>query len=289
MSGNACLDGIRFPDGYDTGTARIISDGAPLRLRNARVARSLDLAGKRVLDVGCGLGLYSLYMADSAAEVVGVDHQATRIATAEDTRRKLGYSNVRFVVDDIRDPGFFDRVGKFDLVVAWGFLHRIPDIFSPLYNLSAITDAFSLEWSTPVFFGMSRAVAAYHRPEVNRLDPTNLAPLGTLSPEDLSRKKIGGFSGYWFPTPVAVATLLRKCGYGSSRVLGYGENLMPEKRLLLRHLARSVRQRRTVTYERVHMIVERSAGSIAFNSEDMHEFSLPEWDAAGRAYLQRRG
>ena len=115
------IPGLRFPNGEDSGNSR---GKEPVRLRNVRVARSIDLSGMRVLDLGCGPGLYTLYMADSADEVVGIDHQQWRIAKAEATRRKLGYRNVSFEVADIREPDFFDRVGRFDLVVAWGFLHR---------------------------------------------------------------------------------------------------------------------------------------------------------------------
>jgi len=253
-------------------------------LRNGRIARSFDLSGKRVLDVGCGIGLYSLYMADSAKEVVGIDHQTSRIAVAEKTRQMLGVQNVTFRVADIRDLEFLKEIGNFDLIVAWGFLHRIPDIFTPLYNLSTMTDAFSLEWMTPVFPFMRRASVAYHRNDVGILDPTNLVPPGHFTAEELSSRKLGGKSGYWCPTPFAVESILRKCGFGGSRILGYGEKLLAERIYVMKHLAQTAIRRSDATYARVHMLVERSPGSINFKFKDFNEAEFPTWDVAGRAY-----
>lgn len=277
------IQGIRFPNGEGTET-RGGPGKAPLRLRNGRIARSFDLSGKRVLDVGCGIGLYSLYMAESAKEVIGIDHQASRIAVGEETRRRLGFENVQFRVADIRDLKLLEELGTFDLIIAWGFLHRIPDIFTPLYNLSAMTNAFSLEWMTPVFPFMRRASAAYHRNDVDVLDQTNLVPPGHFTADELSSRKLGGRSGYWCPTPYAVESILRKCGFGSARVLGYGEKLWPERVYIVRHVVQRIARRSPDTYARVHMLVERVAGSVTFKTSNFADARFPAWDIAGRTY-----
>lgn len=282
-----CLEGLRFPDGEATGTTRGREGRPPVRLRNARVARSLDLAGMRVLDVGCAEGLYSLYMADSAKEVVGIDQVPGRIAVAERTRQRLGYSNVRFAVADIRDPCLLEELGSFDLVVAWGFLHRIPDLFSALYGLARITDAFSLEWMTPVFPSMRRASLAWHRTETDALDTTNLLPAGSLSAEEMTGRKPGGTSVFWCPTPFAVQSILRKYGFREARVLGYNEGLWAERYLILWHLARKLYRPSSVSYARVQMIAERSPGSLRFTRENLRDAPLPEWDVAANEYAHR--
>lgn len=284
-----CLAGLTLPNGEKTGTTRAERASPPVRLRNARVARSLDLSGMRVLDVGCSHGLYSLYMADSAKEVVGIDRARDRIAVAERTRQMLGYSNVQFKLADIRDPGLFNELGTFDLVVAWGFLHRIPDVFSALYNLAHIAGAFSFEWMTPVFPFMSRASVAYHRTETDVLTTANLIPAGTHSPEQIvGAQSQGGKSLFWCPTPYAVKTIVRECGFEHTKVLGYNEGLWPERNLILWHLARKLLRPSTVTYARVHMTAERSPGSIRYKHADLRDAQLPEWDAAGLDYAQRR-
>ena len=274
MEVGECMDEPVLSDEQQRGIPRVIRGAPPVRLRNARVARSLDLSGMRVLDVGCAHGRYSLYLADSAKEVVGIDRAQDRIAVAEQTRQALGYSNVQFRLADIRDPGLFDELGTFDLVVAWGFLHRIPDVFSVVHRLAEVAGAFSFEWMTPVFPFMGRASVAVHR--------------GAMRPGHAAGQPAGK-SLFWCPTPYAVSTIVRECGFAHTKVLGYNEALWPEWNLVLWHLARKIVRPSTATYARVHMIAERSPGSIRFRSGALRDASLPDWDRAGRDYLRRRG
>lgn len=272
-SGN-CLDSPIVPEYGKSGTPRCIRTAPPVRLRNACVARSLDVSGMRVLDVGCAHGRYSLYLADSAREVVGIDRSRDRIAVAEQTRQALGYSNVKFRLADISEPGLFEELGAFDLVIAWGFLHRIPDVFSLVHKLAEVADAFSFEWMTPVFPFMGRASVAYHRGEVRS---------GHAAGQPQSRKSL-----YWCPTPFAVETIVRECGFEHTKVLGYNEGLWPEGALVLWHLARKLVRPSTAMFARVHMTAERSPGSIRFKHADLRQGRLPEWDTVGRDYLERR-
>ena len=269
-----CLEGQVLPDEQQRETPRSIRGAPPVRLRNACVARSLDLSGMRVLDVGCAHGRYSLYLADSAKEVVGIDRAPDRIAVAEQTRQALGYSNVQFRLADIYDPGLFDEIGTFDLVVAWGFLHRIPDVFSVVHRLAEVASAFSFEWMTPVFPFMGRSSVAFHRKR-------------TL-PEHAAGPRGAGKSLFWCPTPYAVTTIVRECGFEHTKVLGYNDALWPEWNLVLWHLARKLVRPSTATYARVHMIAERTLGSIQFKHRDLREARLPAWDTVGRDYLRRR-
>lgn len=57
-----------------------------------------------VVDLGCGIGLFSLYMAlcRPSARVVGLDISERRIAIARRSAEKLGLSNVEFRVQDLR-------------------------------------------------------------------------------------------------------------------------------------------------------------------------------------------
>ena len=69
-----------------------------------------DLAGARVLDVGCGTGASTLQLRDrGAAEVLGVDLSRPMIDSARRSERR----GVRFEADDVLD---LDRPGGFDVV-----------------------------------------------------------------------------------------------------------------------------------------------------------------------------
>jgi SAM-dependent methyltransferase len=125
------IGGLQLPSGLITPAKR---SSRTLRRRNALVANSFVLRGKRVLDVGCAEGLQSLYLSASADEVWGVDHRASEIDIARATAKALGAQNVRFECGDVRDPELFKKIGVFDLVIAWGFLHRISDVFALFYS-----------------------------------------------------------------------------------------------------------------------------------------------------------
>lgn len=92
---------------------------------------------------------------------------------------------------------------------------------------------------------------------------------------------------FWCPTPYAVTTILRKCGFDQTKVLGYNEGLWPERNLILWHLARKLVRPSTVTYARVHMTAERSPGSIRYKHANLRNAQLPAWDTAGQAYALR--
>ncbi len=106
-------------------------DGAPaLRARAARseLARLLDEAiapDATVLEVGCGTGQMSLFLASGDRLVVGADLTRASLELAAGAARRLGAARVRFVETDLRAPGL--RQGAFDVVYCSGVLHHTPD------------------------------------------------------------------------------------------------------------------------------------------------------------------
>ena len=86
----------------------------------------------RVLDVGCGFGLFSLYYASvcPGLEIAGLDRNARRIAMARAAARRLGLGNVRYEVGDARD---FRGGELFDAAYMLDIVHHIPaDAVRPL-------------------------------------------------------------------------------------------------------------------------------------------------------------
>lgn len=73
---------------------------------------------RRILDVGCGDGRPSLYIAPYFDEVVGVDISPAQIALSRQHAEMMGIPNVRFEVADITDLPFTDE--EFDGVCFGG-------------------------------------------------------------------------------------------------------------------------------------------------------------------------
>lgn len=81
--------------------------------RPAMLALAGDVAGRRILDAGCGSGPLSAALRDRGAVVTGIDASARMLALA---RRRLG-DGVALRVADLSDRLPFDD-GAFDDVVA---------------------------------------------------------------------------------------------------------------------------------------------------------------------------
>ncbi|MFE1908073.1 class I SAM-dependent methyltransferase [Streptomyces gardneri] len=87
------------------------------------VERGLLPAGGRALDLGCGPGRNTLYLASLGYEVDAVDLSATAIRWAEERTAEAGAEGVRFVNGDA-----FTAVldGPYDLVYDSGCFHHLP-------------------------------------------------------------------------------------------------------------------------------------------------------------------
>lgn len=79
------------------------------------------VAGRRVLDVGCGEGYGAALLAEHAREVVGVDYSA---AAVDHAREAYPRSNLRFVVADATAPA--PVVGQFDAITCFEVIEHIP-------------------------------------------------------------------------------------------------------------------------------------------------------------------
>ncbi|HET6971595.1 MAG TPA: class I SAM-dependent methyltransferase [Phenylobacterium sp.] len=98
------------------------------RAERSAFARLLDqaIAGDaRIVEVGCGTGQMSLYLARADRVVVGADLTMASLRLAESARRRFGLERVRFVESDLFHPAL--KAGGFDVVYCSGVLHHTPD------------------------------------------------------------------------------------------------------------------------------------------------------------------
>jgi SAM-dependent methyltransferase len=141
----AIRDGIpdlRVPSDTATETVRDFYTVAPfpgypprdslgsLRARAGRseFARLLDRAvpgDARVVEVGCGTGQMSLFLATADRVVIGADLTRASLTLGAAAAGRFGIDKARFVETDLRSPGL--REGAFDVVYSSGVLHHTPD------------------------------------------------------------------------------------------------------------------------------------------------------------------
>jgi len=101
-----------------------------LRARAARseFATLLDraIAGDAlIVEIGCGTGQMSLFLATAQRLVIGADFARPSLELAEAARRRYAISGAIFVETDLFSPGL--RQGAFDVVYSSGVLHHTPD------------------------------------------------------------------------------------------------------------------------------------------------------------------
>jgi magnesium-protoporphyrin O-methyltransferase len=127
-----------------TSTAPVSRIRATVRAGRDRMRSTLldylpaDLAGRRVLDAGCGTGTFSVEAARRGAHVHAVDLSPTLVQLArERLPAQLGAGSIEFRVGDMFDTG----LGEFDHVVAMDSLIHYPlsDVLKVLTGFAART------------------------------------------------------------------------------------------------------------------------------------------------------
>lgn len=118
-------------------------------------------ANGRILDLGCGFGLFSLYFAslEPGRRLVGVDRNPRRIALSRVSARKLGIENAEYHVDDALEwqaGDGFEAIYMLDLVhhlpadQVPSFLARIRSLLRP-GGILIIKDVMDRPWLKRMF------------------------------------------------------------------------------------------------------------------------------------------
>jgi magnesium protoporphyrin O-methyltransferase len=97
-----------------------------------------EISGARVLDIGCGTGLYTIEFAKRGAEkVVGIDFAPAMITFAQQSAAQNRVSKIcDFICDDFLNHSFEE---KFDIVVALGVFDYIQDPEPYFKKISSLT------------------------------------------------------------------------------------------------------------------------------------------------------
>jgi SAM-dependent methyltransferase len=98
------------------------------RAERSLFARLLDRAipgDARIVEIGCGTGQMSLYLARADRLVIGADLTRASLALGRAAARRFGLERVLFVETDLRCAGL--APAAFDVVFCSGVVHHTPD------------------------------------------------------------------------------------------------------------------------------------------------------------------
>jgi uncharacterized protein len=130
------------------------------------------VAGRKILDFGCGPGFYSAILAQRGAHVTGIDRSQFLIQKANEHKVRLGLANVEFIQADFVDfssnwdSGSFDYVIAIDTIVSFDYcsaIHnhdRVVKAFRGVSRLLKENGRFFIIESHPLFGHASREMMA---------------------------------------------------------------------------------------------------------------------------------
>lgn len=98
------------------------------RAERSEFVRLIDRAipyNARILEIGCGTGQMSLYLASGHRLVIGADLTRASLELGAAAARRFKIEQVQFIETDLHRPGL--RKGSFDVVYSSGVLHHTPD------------------------------------------------------------------------------------------------------------------------------------------------------------------
>jgi SAM-dependent methyltransferase len=165
--------------------------GAPangLRIRLRRVLPVTDGDHRRILDAGCGPGVFSFELAKRhpQARVLGIELEPDLVERANEIARRAGLTNCRFEKGDVTQ---LDFEGRFDLVVSVDNLEHVEDDVTAMETLRrALRPGGKLAVHVP---GYERRWLLFGR-RVNFDVPGHVRP-GYRAPELSQKLRLAGF------------------------------------------------------------------------------------------------
>ena len=285
---NLSLDGewltrYLLPDGSYTRTQK----GYPISKKDwekTKTINSFEVSGLNVLDIGCSEGIYSFYLAEKGAKVLGIDIDKMRITKANFIKKALGYNNVRFECGSILDKKYRTNLPQVDLVIAWGFLHRVADPFNALIIMGSLCNSISLEWRAPAMLFPPGLSGAVHNPK-GKFEWKNIdADFATrLRNQDLAE--------FWRMNTGAVFAILKRYGFNvydlntikkEANILGVTFNWI---KFLLNIC---VKRKKIIGWKpsrRIHMLAEKQKKMSPLKICNDREFKPALWDGRFGNYL----
>ena len=183
-----------------------------VHLVSAVCSRSKDWSGLRVLDLGCGEGLFALEAAWQGASVTAIDGRDQRMSAGRALARELGLESVHFIRADVRSYPFEDH-GPFDVVLFLGLMYHLgaPELFHVTQRAAdstaraMIVDTHFARWPSEVVQHDCAEYRGWKYREHRLEDAPELRRARLMA-------SLSGESSLWL-TPASLLGLLRNVGF----------------------------------------------------------------------------
>lgn len=199
---------LHLPGGVQTAPGHRFGDFPAFKWRSLAPHLPQDLAGWRVLDIGCNAGFYSFALAARGAEVLGIDSDPHYLEQARWAAEILGETRVRF-----RQAGVYEvlELGeRFDLVLFMGVFYHLRHPLLALDLLAALAPR-TLVFQT-LTFG-DETVAPQAREDFDFAQRDRLGAPGWPQMAFIEGRFADDPTNWWVPNHAAVEALLRDCGF----------------------------------------------------------------------------
>lgn len=199
---------LHLPGGVQTVPDHFIGGDFP-RFKWLEIAPHIpkDLAGWRVLDVGCNAGFYSFELAQRGASVVAIDHEPLYLNQARWAARQFGLQDrVEFRQQGVYDVAQWNE--SFDLVWFMGVFYHLRHPLLALELLARRTKRL-LMFQTLTMPGQEVATDTADHPITERQP---LLQPGWPKMAFIEHKFAGDATNWWVPNHAACEAMLRSCG-----------------------------------------------------------------------------
>jgi SAM-dependent methyltransferase len=159
---------IALPHGVYTGACDTYYPAHREIMRVVREQLGRDFSGRRILDIGCLEGYFSIECALHGAQVLGVDGKLLNVRKCEFVRSVLGIERATFTLGDAMKVTH-ESAGRFDAVLALGLLYHLEDPYTFLTNVAALCDGFTVIDTHVALEDQPQSIKEGWRPEMSEM------------------------------------------------------------------------------------------------------------------------
>ncbi|MFW5726539.1 MAG: TIGR04290 family methyltransferase [bacterium] len=198
---------IHLPDGAQTAPDHFLGDFPAFKWEEIAPELPWDLSGKKVLDVGCNAGFYSIQLARRGAEVTAIDLDPHYLRQAAWIAAQFGLEErIQFSLQQVYDLAHEEE--KYDLVWFMGVFYHLR---YPLLAMDILAQKCQ-DWF--VFQSLSMPGKEVVKPDddyqINQRD--EMLKAGWPKMAFIENQLNGDPTNWWAPNKAAVLAMMRSCG-----------------------------------------------------------------------------